>query len=73
MGIESPSREDPVAASMTEVIGGPMGDHSAGHGWWNASRVLLATTSVVLAAGMVSKTACVPSGWSKDSQASNQA
>ena len=68
MGIESPSREDPVAATMSAVVGGPMGDHSAGHAWWNASRALLGATSVVLAAGMVSKAACVPSGWSKDSQ-----
>ena len=55
-------------ASMSEVVGGPVGDHAAGHRWWGAARVLLGVTSVVLAAGMVSKTACVPSGWAKDSQ-----
>ena len=55
-------------AALSEVVGGPLGDHAAGHGWWNATRVLLGVTSVVLAAGMVSKTACVPSGWGKDRQ-----
>ncbi|HSU02436.1 MAG TPA: hypothetical protein VLK03_07810 [Nocardioides sp.] len=50
------------------MVGGPLGDHAAGHSWWNATRALLGVTSVVLAAGMVSKAACVPSGWSKDRQ-----
>lgn len=68
MDLHSPSREDPVVASLSEVIGGPMGEHASGHRWWNATRALLGATSVVLAAGMVSKTACVPSGWAKDTQ-----
>ena len=45
-----------------------MGNHAGGHRWWTPVRVLLAATAVALAAGMVSKTACVPSGWSKDQQ-----
>jgi hypothetical protein len=63
-----PTRSDPVAAALSEVNGGPMGDHAAGHRWWNASRALLGATAVVLAAGMVSKSACVPSGWAKPDQ-----
>ena len=55
-------------ASMSEVIGGPVGEHAAGHRWWGAARALLGVTSVVLAAGMVSKAACVPSAWAKDAQ-----
>ena len=65
---EAPTRTDPVAVAMSEVVGGPLGDHASGHRWWNASRVLLGVTSLVLAAGMVSRTACVPSGWGKDRQ-----
>ncbi|PKH42251.1 Uncharacterized membrane protein [Nocardioides alpinus] len=65
---ESPSRTDPVVAVMSAVVGGPLGEHAAGHRWWNASRVLLGATGVVLAAGMVSKAACVPSAWGKDRQ-----
>ena len=64
----SPSREDPVVAALSEVVGGPVGEHAAGHRWWGPARVLVGATSVVLAAGMVSKTACVPSGWAKDAQ-----
>jgi hypothetical protein len=65
---EAPTRTDPVAATMSEVVGGPVGDHAAGHRWWNAHRVLLGATAVVLAGGMVSKAACVPSGWSRPDQ-----
>ena len=65
---ESPTREDPVAAAMSEVLGGPVGDHAAGHHWWNAARVLAGVTGVVLAAGMVAKTACVPSAWGNPRQ-----
>ena len=65
---EAPTRHDPVAAAMSAVVGGPLGDHADGHRWWGASRVLLGATAVVLAAGMASKTACVPSGWGKEQQ-----
>ena len=68
MDLHRPSREDPVVAAMSAVVGGPVGEHAAGHPWWGAARVLLGATSVVLAAGMISKTACVPSGWTKDAQ-----
>ena len=64
----APTRTDPVAAALSEVVGGPLGDHAGGHHWWHPTRVLLGATAVVLAAGMVSKTACVPSGWGKEQQ-----
>jgi hypothetical protein len=64
----APTRSDPVVAAMSAVVGGPAGDHSAGHPWWSPARVLVGATSVVLAAGMVSKSACIPSGWSKPNQ-----
>lgn len=65
---ESPTRTDPVAATMSAVVGGPLGEHAGGHRWWNATRVLLGATGIVLAGGMLSKGACVPSGWSKETQ-----
>ncbi len=65
---EAPTRTDPVATALSGVIGGPLGEHADAHHWWHASRALLGASAVVLAAGMVSKTACVPSGWSKDRQ-----
>ena len=65
---DAPTRTDPVAAAMSEVVGGPLGDHAGGHRWWNAGRVLAGATALHLAAGMVSKTACVASGWSNPDQ-----
>ncbi len=65
---EAPTRTDPVAAAMSEVVGGPLGDHAGGHQWWSAARVLTGATAVTLAAGMVSKTACVPTGWGNEHQ-----
>jgi len=53
---------------MSQVVGGPLGDHAGRHPWWHTTRVLLGATTVVLAAGMISKTACVLSGWGKDRQ-----
>ncbi|NPD04468.1 hypothetical protein HN031_07190 [Nocardioides sp. zg-1308] len=68
MDHEAPTRTDPVATAMSEVVGGPLGDHAGGHRWWDASRTLLGATSLVLAAGMLSKGACVPSGWGRQDQ-----
>ena len=65
---EAPTRTDPVAAAMSEVVGGPLGDHAGGHRWWSAGRVLAGATALTLAAGMVSRTACVPSGWGNPEQ-----
>jgi hypothetical protein len=65
---DAPTRTDPVAAAMSEVVGGPLGDHAGGHRWWSAARVLAGATALTLAAGMVSKTACVPTGWGNQDQ-----
>ena len=65
---DAPTRTDPVAAAMSEVVGGPLGDHAGGHRWWSAARVLTGATALTLAAGMVSKTACVPTGWGNHNQ-----
>ncbi|MBC2932115.1 hypothetical protein [Nocardioides sp. zg-1228] len=66
--VEAPTRVDPVAAAMSEVAGGPLGAHAAGHPWWSAARVLAGATAVTLAAGMLAKTACVPTGWGNEHQ-----
>lgn len=46
-----------------------MGDHGTRHPWWTPLRVVLALATVVLALGMTSKAACVPSGWQGGSHA----
>lgn len=66
--VESPTRTDPTAARLSEVVGGPLGEHAGTHPWWTPTRVLLGATGVALAAGMVSKSACVPSGWGNEEQ-----
>ncbi|CAM3862802.1 hypothetical protein [Nocardioides zeicaulis] len=65
----SPTRTDAVAAAVSEVVGGPDGDHSAGHPWWSPARVLVGATAVVLAGGMVAKTDCTSPGWGGDQHA----
>lgn len=65
---DAPTQVDPVVATLSEVVGGPLGSHAGHHPWWSPQRVLLATTTVVLAAGMASRTACATSSWSGDTQ-----
>ena len=40
-GVVRPSRTDPVVTAASESIGGPVGDHAAGHWWWTPVRVVL--------------------------------
>jgi len=61
--IISPTQEDPVVADNCEVIGGPMGVHSAGGRWWNALRVLLVLTVLGFLVGWMTKTPCTTTGW----------
>ena len=44
-----PTLEDPVAAALSEAVGGPLGEHSAAHRWWTPVRVVLALTAVCFA------------------------
>ena len=42
---------DPVVACSSAVLGGPMGEHGAGHPWWTPRRVTLSAATAVLALG----------------------
>ncbi|HJQ05806.1 MAG TPA: glycosyltransferase 87 family protein [Nocardioides sp.] len=53
-----PSREDGVVATLSEVVGGPMGTRAARHPWWTPVRVLLLLTAVVFSLGLVQKAPC---------------
>lgn len=55
--------DDGVVRVLSEVAGGPSGEHSSGHRWWTPVRVLLALTAVVFALGMVQKTSCFDDTW----------
>jgi uncharacterized membrane protein len=63
-----PTREDPLVASASESIGGPVGDHAAPHPWWTPLRVVLAVTCVAFVLGMLQKTPCVQDNWSGGNQ-----
>lgn len=63
-----PSREDPVVAALSPVVGGPLGDHATGpgsrHPWWSPLRVVLALTTLALALGMAAQVPCERAAWS---------
>jgi len=62
----APTRADPVARSMSEAIGGPLGRHARPHRWWVPVRVLLALFAVVFALGLVHHVPCLESNWTGD-------
>ncbi|MFC5731256.1 MULTISPECIES: glycosyltransferase family 87 protein [Nocardioides] len=53
-----PTRDDPVVAGLSEVVGGPMGERARPHRWWTPAKVLLLLTAVTFALGMVQKAPC---------------
>ncbi len=64
--VVAPSRQDPLVAAATEVVGGPHGRRSAGHPWWTPVRVVLALAAVVWLLALLQKTPCVLDDWSGD-------
>jgi uncharacterized membrane protein len=66
----APSREDPLVAQLSAVVGGPAGSRvrAGRHGWWTAARVLVVLAMVVLALGVVEKQHCRAQGWSTPDQ-----
>ncbi len=59
----TPTAEDPVLTSGSEVLGGPSGAHSRGHPWWTPVRVALAVVCVAWVLAMVQKAPCALDGW----------
>jgi uncharacterized membrane protein len=64
--VNRPTRDDPVATSLSEVVGGPVGDHARPHSWWTPVRILLAVFTVVFAAGLLQKYPCGETDWSNE-------
>jgi hypothetical protein len=70
----APTRIDPVAASASEIIGGPLGRHAAlmrraaGSAWRPAAAVLAGLSSVTVALGALQKGHCLTKGWSNPDQ-----
>ncbi|MEO7352148.1 MAG: hypothetical protein ABIR34_02015, partial [Marmoricola sp.] len=51
---------------MSEVVGGPVGQHARPHRWWVPVRVLLAGFAVVFALGLVQHQPCLKTHWVGD-------
>ncbi|SDU33130.1 glycosyltransferase family 87 protein [Jiangella alkaliphila] len=60
----APSRDDPVVAGLSEVIGGPFGRRAAWpRRWWGPIRVALLVAVVVLAISYLADEPCRAAGW----------
>ena len=72
----APTRIDPVAASASEIAGGPLGRYAAGAGragragrsWQAAAAVLVGLSSLSVALGVLQKGHCLTKGWSNPDQ-----
>ncbi|MFL6026550.1 MAG: glycosyltransferase family 87 protein [Friedmanniella sp.] len=56
--LDAPSRTDPFVARLSRRLGGPLGDHAAGPGWWSPLRVALLVATLMHLAGMVFRLPC---------------
>jgi uncharacterized membrane protein len=64
--VSRPTREDPVAAALSEVVGGPVGRRAWPHSWWTPVRVLVLAFTVVFAVGLLQKYPCGKTDWSDE-------
>ncbi len=65
-----PSREDPVVAAASQVIGGPLGRHAVAgaRGWRYYAAVLTALSAIPVGLGVVERAPCIERGWSTPDQ-----
>jgi uncharacterized membrane protein len=63
----SPTRNDPLLRTLSESVGGPLGDHAApgvvASGLWTPERVLIVLTTLAAVLGVVLKGYCRVNGW----------
>ena len=59
VGRISPSCEDAVVRSVSEAVGGPLGDHAGQHPWWTPLRVVLLLAAVAMSLGIAVKAPCL--------------
>ncbi len=64
--VVAPTRTDPFARSMSEVVGGPLGRHARPHRWWVPVRILLALFAVVFALSVVQHQPCLKTNWANN-------
>jgi uncharacterized membrane protein len=67
-----PSREDGVVRGLSELVGGPLGDHAAleqrRDRWWTPARIVLALALLVFALHWVQKSPCQDGAWQNNEQ-----
>ncbi|HVV77615.1 MAG TPA: glycosyltransferase 87 family protein [Mycobacteriales bacterium] len=70
MPLNPPTREDPAARGVSELIGGPFGKHALGPGsrWWTPVRVALGLTVLVCLFGYLQKSTCLTHPYTNDYQ-----
>ncbi|WP_051477344.1 glycosyltransferase 87 family protein [Arthrobacter sp. Br18] len=70
--ISVPTRADPLLSRLAEVLGGPMGRHTApglvAPGFFTVQRVLLLLTTLAALAAIAVKTPCRTGGWTTPEQ-----
>ncbi|MGN6161415.1 MAG: glycosyltransferase family 87 protein [Marmoricola sp.] len=74
MSSSAPTREDALAATLSDRFGGPAGEHSGvrpdgtpgGHWWWTPLRVILAVLTLSFALSMVHEKPCIGTAWGND-------
>jgi uncharacterized membrane protein len=74
--VDHPSRSDGFVRGLSEVIGGPLGEHAVGSGrsprrhgrFWTAARIVLALTCLTLALHWVQKSPCQDGAWQNNIQ-----
>lgn len=59
VGRISPSREDAVVRSVSEAVGGPLGDHAGQHPWWTPLRAVLLLAAIAMSLGIAVKAPCL--------------
>lgn len=63
-GAVHPTQDDPLVATWSEGVGGPLGDHArTGRSWFTPTRVILLMVAFTFALGMVQKDPCYDSNW----------
>jgi uncharacterized membrane protein len=69
-GVVPPSRQDPVVAGASRLIGGPRGRHASGGGswWWTPLRAVLVLTVLMSVLGFLAKSPCRTHAWTDEYQ-----
>ncbi|MDQ4503935.1 glycosyltransferase 87 family protein [Sinomonas sp. ASV322] len=70
--VMSPSRNDPLVHTLSEVVGGPVGSHAAPgivrRGIWTPELMLLILTAAAAVAGVLIKGYCRANGWNSPAE-----